>query len=136
MLRTTSYGEVMRFELARTLLGRGRYWTAAYLVDGLLVDTGCAHSAGELVNALAKAPLVGIVNTHSHEDHIGANALMQRRRDGLPIRAHPLALPVMAHPRGRLSLHAYQQVLYPGAFLTPGPSPLVPEGENGGVSHV
>jgi len=112
VLRTTSYGEVLRFDLARTLLGRGRYWTAAYLVDGLLVDTGCAHSARELVNALAEAPLVGIVNTHAHEDHIGANARLQRQCDGLPIRAHPLALPILADPRGKLPLRAYQRLLW------------------------
>lgn len=34
MLKTTSYGSVIRFDLARTLLGRGRYWTSAYLGVG------------------------------------------------------------------------------------------------------
>jgi glyoxylase-like metal-dependent hydrolase (beta-lactamase superfamily II) len=48
MLKVTRYGDVTRFDLARTLAGRGRYWTTAYLLDGLLVDTGCRHSAPEL----------------------------------------------------------------------------------------
>jgi len=112
MLQATTYGDVTRFDLARTLLGRGRYWTTAYLVDGLLIDTGCAFSAPELVAALQDTPLVGIANTHTHEDHIGANGRLQRERDGLPIWAHPLALPVLADPRGRQPLHPYRRVMW------------------------
>ncbi len=112
MLRATTYGDVTRFDLARTLAGKGRYWTTAYLVDGWLIDTGCAFSAPELVRLLADKPLAGIVNTHSHEDHIGANGRLQRERAGLPIRVHPLALPVLADPRGQQPLHPYRRVLW------------------------
>lgn len=112
MLKTTSYGDVTRFDLARTLGGRGRYWTSAYLVDGLLVDTGCAHTARELKEALADVQLRRIVNTHSHEDHIGANGFLQQGRDGLEIQAHPLALPVLADPREKQPLHPYRRVMW------------------------
>jgi glyoxylase-like metal-dependent hydrolase (beta-lactamase superfamily II) len=112
VLKVTRYGDVTRFDLAHTLAGRGRYWTSAYLVDGLMVDTGCAFSAPELVEALSEMALIGIVNTHSHEDHIGANGCLQRQRDGLAIRAHPLALPVLADPRGRQPLHPYRRVMW------------------------
>jgi glyoxylase-like metal-dependent hydrolase (beta-lactamase superfamily II) len=112
MLKITPYGAVQRFDLSRTLAGRGRYWTTAYLVDGMLVDSGCAHSAPELVQALSGVPLSRIVNTHSHEDHIGANGLLQRQQRGLDILAHPLALPVLADPRHALSLHLYRRVLW------------------------
>lgn len=47
MLKATSYGAVTRFDLGRTIAGKGRYWASAYLVDGTLVDTGCTHSAIE-----------------------------------------------------------------------------------------
>ena len=112
MLEIKSYTSVTRFDLARTLFGRGRYWTAAYWVDGIMVDTGCAHTARELVQALANTPLTRIVNTHSHEDHIGANGSLQRQRKGLEILAHPLALPVLADPRGTQSLHPYRRVFW------------------------
>ena len=112
MLRTVHYDGVTRFDLGRTLAGRGRYWTFAYLVDGSLVDTGCAHSAPELAQVLEDIPLTQVVNTHSHEDHIGANGLLQRQREGLEILAHPLALPVLANPRQTQPLHPYRRLLW------------------------
>jgi glyoxylase-like metal-dependent hydrolase (beta-lactamase superfamily II) len=112
MLKITPYGPVIRLDLARTLAGRGRYWTTAYLVDGLLVDSGCAYSAPELLDYLYDKPLSQIVNTHTHEDHIGANGPLQRAKDALKILAHPLSLPVMADPRARQSLHPYRQLMW------------------------
>ena len=112
MIQITQYGSVTRFDLAHTLLGRGRYWTTAYLVDGLLVDSGCAHSAAELSQALDARTLDCIVNTHTHEDHIGANGLLQRLRLGLQIRAHPLALPVLADPHRTQPLHPYRKLFW------------------------
>jgi glyoxylase-like metal-dependent hydrolase (beta-lactamase superfamily II) len=112
MIRITPYGLVTRFDLANTLLGRGRYWTTAYLVDGLLVDSGCAHSAAELAQALEGSLLTCLVNTHTHEDHIGANGLLQHTRDGLELRAHPLALPVLDDPRRCQPLHPYRKLFW------------------------
>ena len=111
MLKATSYGPVTRFDLARTLAGRGRYWTTCYRVDGLLIDTGCAHAAPELVEFLAAFPLERIVNTHTHEDHIGANGRLQQER-GLAVLAHPLALRVLADPRASQPLHPYRRLFW------------------------
>ena len=52
------------------------------------------------------------MNTHSHEDHIGANARLQSQHDGLPILAHPLALPVLADPRSAQPLQLYRRLLW------------------------
>jgi glyoxylase-like metal-dependent hydrolase (beta-lactamase superfamily II) len=112
MLRISVHGEVTRFELARTLAGRGRYWTSAYLVGGVLIDTGCAHTARELVDHMADTPVRTILNTHTHEDHIGANGLFQGRNSNLEIRVHPDGLPVLTHPRGRQPLRPYQKVMW------------------------
>lgn len=112
MLRRSTQQAITRFDLARTLAGRGRYWTTAYFVDGLLIDSGCAYSAHELADALKDTPLMCIANTHTHEDHIGANGLLQRQRAGLEILAHPLALPVLEDPHGKQPLHPYRKLFW------------------------
>jgi glyoxylase-like metal-dependent hydrolase (beta-lactamase superfamily II) len=112
MLKITPYGPITRFDLARTIAGRGRYWTTAYLVDGLMIDTGCAHTAAELLRALADASITHIANTHTHEDHIGANGPLQRQHAGLEILAHPLALPVLSDPRRLQPLQLYRKIFW------------------------
>jgi glyoxylase-like metal-dependent hydrolase (beta-lactamase superfamily II) len=122
MLKTTSFGPVTRFDLARTIPGQGPYWTTCYYVDGLLVDSGCAHARKELASALKNLPLNRITNTHTHEDHIGANAALQGQNPQLEIVAHPLALPVLADPHDAQPLHPYRRRFWGW----PGPSKARP----------
>ena len=110
MIKVSHFGPVTRFDLARTMAGR--YWTSAYLVGGMLVDSGPAYAAGELLGALDGIELTCIFNTHTHEDHIGGNAHLQGRQPDLEILAHPLALPVLANPRQHQPLHPYRQVYW------------------------
>ena len=112
MLKTTHYDAVTRIDMARTMAGRDYYWTTAYIVDGMMVDTGCAHTAWELSESLKNESLIRIVNTHSHEDHIGANGILQQQREGLEILAHPLALPIMAEPRKKQPLQPYRRIMW------------------------
>jgi len=112
MLKITQFDAVTRIDSARTVAGRGYYWTTAYLVDGLLVDTGCAHSANELVAMLCSENLSHIINTHSHEDHIGANGVLQEQRKELEVFAHPLALPVLENPRETQPLQLYRRAFW------------------------
>jgi glyoxylase-like metal-dependent hydrolase (beta-lactamase superfamily II) len=90
--------QVVRFHMAREVLGRSYYRTAAYWVDGLLIDTGCAHTAPQFTSALKSWQVSQTANTHSHEDHIGANAGVQEI-NGCPILAHPEALPILQNPK-------------------------------------
>jgi len=112
MLKSTHFAEVTRFDLARTLGGRGRYWTTCYLVDQMMIDTGCAHTAAELEYELRGIPITHIVNTHTHEDHIGANGNLQDHRKELDILAHPSALPVLRDPRHAQPLHPYRRLFW------------------------
>ena len=122
MISITPYGPITRFDLARTLAGRGRYWSTAYLVDGLLIDSGPAHTSSELEGALSGKRLLKIFNTHTHEDHIGGNAPLQRRHMDLEILAHPLGLKVLGNPRMHQPLHLYRRLFWgwPGASTARG----------------
>jgi glyoxylase-like metal-dependent hydrolase (beta-lactamase superfamily II) len=111
MIRLEQIDAVRKFQMARSFLGRGFYFTAAYWVDGMMVDTGCAYTVQELLASLKGYQVDYIVNTHSHEDHIAGNAALQNIY-GSDVVAHPLALPVLANPRGKQSLGLYQKVLW------------------------
>jgi glyoxylase-like metal-dependent hydrolase (beta-lactamase superfamily II) len=101
---------VIRFTLARDIAGWTYYRTAAYWVDGLLIDTGCAHTAPQLTAAVKSLQVKQVANTHSHEDHIGANAGMQEMF-GCPILAHAEALPILENPK-RQPLQPYRRVFW------------------------
>jgi glyoxylase-like metal-dependent hydrolase (beta-lactamase superfamily II) len=90
--------QVIRFRMAQAVFGQPYYFTAAYWVDGLLIDTGCAHTARQLSSTLREWPVGQVANTHSHEDHIGADAEVQAMFN-CPIWAHPDALPILRNPR-------------------------------------
>jgi glyoxylase-like metal-dependent hydrolase (beta-lactamase superfamily II) len=111
MIKVEQINAVRKFQMARSFLGRGLYFTAAYWVDGMMVDTGCAYTVQELLTSLKGYQVDYIVNTHSHEDHIAGNAALQNIY-GADVMAHPLALPVLADPRGRQSLALYQKLMW------------------------
>jgi glyoxylase-like metal-dependent hydrolase (beta-lactamase superfamily II) len=112
MLRVSQIGEVTRFDSALSVAGWGYYWTTFYYVDGLLIDTGCAHTAERLREYLKDWVIDLILNTHTHEDHIGANGILQKSSSKIKVLAHPLALPVLANPRETQPLQLYRQVFW------------------------
>ena len=60
MIERERIGPVEKFRLAHGLLGRGFYFTAAYRVGELMVDSGCAHTARELAELRKLVPRLGI----------------------------------------------------------------------------
>ena len=111
MIETDQIEGVKIFRLARTIFGRAVYFTSCFWVDGMMVDTGCAYTVRELVSALDDHPVHVIVNTHSHEDHVGANAAIQEKH-GAKILAHRDALPQLRNPRHKGPLRPYQRVMW------------------------
>ena len=96
-------GPAIRYRLARTAWGRALYWTAAYRLGGLVIDSGCAAAAAKLVAALRGGPAEAVALTHHHEDHIGGAAALKRELD-LALFAPAAALAAAAAPP-RLELY-------------------------------
>jgi hydroxyacylglutathione hydrolase len=94
MIEVNHFEEVTQIKMSRTMNGKPLYWAAAYLVDGLLIDTGPRNTAEELVNFLEGQNVKFVVNTHYHEDHVGANYLLQKRL-GIEIYAHSQEIPLI-----------------------------------------
>jgi glyoxylase-like metal-dependent hydrolase (beta-lactamase superfamily II) len=111
MIDVEQHGSVRAFRMARSLFGRPLYWTAAYWVDGLLIDTGPACTAGQLVRLLADTPVRQIVITHAHEDHIGGLHLLRRQFPAASVYAPRQAIPLLEDP-GRIEMQAYRRVIW------------------------
>ncbi len=108
MIEVDRFGDVTRVKMGREYEGRVLYWTAAYLVDGLLIDTGCPHTAEELTRYLEGHHVDLAVNTHHHEDHIGANHQLQHQFN-IPIMASHESAPLIAQSP---KLLPYQEVVW------------------------
>lgn len=111
MLHVEQHGPVTAIRMSRSLLGRPVYWTAAYWVDGLLIDSGPPCTAQELVRSLANRPVEQVVVTHAHEDHIGGLAHIQRAFPHARLLAPRGAIAAIAEPE-RLHLQPYRQILW------------------------
>lgn len=121
MIDATLYGEVLQIRMCRYPDFPTGTWVCAYLADGLLVDTGPAHTAAELVHFLAGKTVKAAVNTHFHEDHISANKFLQDAY-GIDIYAHPLAIDKINNPP---MLYPYQEEVWG----LPVPSEVKPVGD-------
>jgi glyoxylase-like metal-dependent hydrolase (beta-lactamase superfamily II) len=97
MIEISDYGEVRQIKLASEFQGKPYYWVSAYLVDGLLIDTGCSRALPDFSDFLRDQKIDLVVNTHSHEDHIGANSLVEKMI-GCPIYACEKAIPKIKAP--------------------------------------
>jgi glyoxylase-like metal-dependent hydrolase (beta-lactamase superfamily II) len=95
LIEVDQVGDVVRIKLSREDGGRALYWTAVYLLDDVLIDTGCAYTVDDLLGFLDGRTVRAAVNTHSHEDHVAGNRALQERF-GCEVFAHPAAVPVIA----------------------------------------
>jgi ribonuclease/clavin/mitogillin len=122
MISATPYGEVLQIRMSRYPEFPSGMWVCAYLVDGLLIDTGMAHTAEEFTKFLKDKYLKVAVNTHFHEDHISGNKFLQDVY-GIDIYAHPLAIDKINKPA---TLYPYQEEIWG----YPVPSEVKPIGDH------
>jgi len=83
MLTLERHGDVARVHLASVRSRLVGYSVSAYLVRGVLEDTGFPADAADLARLLAELRPRGAVVTHAHEDHAGNVELLARR--GVPL---------------------------------------------------
>ena len=95
MIEVDRFEEVTRVRMGRESDGQVLYWVAVYLIDGLLIDTGCRHTAEELADFLEGERVSLAVNTHHHEDHVGANRILMERL-GIRILASAESIPLIS----------------------------------------
>lgn len=95
MFKVKRYKELTRIMMGSEINGRVLYHVAAYLMDDLLIDTGCHNSRWELVEYLANRDVRMAVNTHYHLDHIGGNKLIMDRLK-IPVFAPNTSVPIIA----------------------------------------
>lgn len=108
MIETQEFEGVTQIRMSREMDGKPVYWVAAYLVDGMLVDTGCSHTSSELTAFLDGKNIRLAVNTHYHEDHVGGNDDIMKTY-GVDIYAHPDSILLIG---GRLALYPYQEIAW------------------------
>jgi len=110
MIQTYQHDSVKGFRLARTLWNKGRYYTGCFFIDGLMIDTGCAYTIAELTTALEGQSVHTVVNTHYHEDHVGANMVLTQK-DSIVL-ASEQACTIINGTTRRPPLMPYQRVLW------------------------
>ncbi len=111
MIQVEQHGPVVAIRMARRFLGRPLYWSTAYYIDGLLIDTGPAVTARELVHVLDQVKLKQIAITHGHEDHIGGLDLLRRRYPDAPVYASLRTQEIAARPE-RLQMQLYRRIVW------------------------
>jgi len=122
LIEINQFGEVLQIKMSAEMGGRPLYWVAAYLVGGLLIDTGCRHTSNEFIDYIEGHRVDLAVNTHHHEDHVGGNSLLAQKF-GVGILAHPAEIPLINRVP---ELNPYQQLVWG----YPDPSLAAPLPEN------
>ncbi len=131
MIDIQQHGSVTAIRMARTLLGRPLYWTTAYWLDGLLIDSGPPCLSDELVQIVEQLGVEQVIVTHGHEDHTGGLHALHRRFPQALIQAPEATIPFITDPQ-RLHQQIYRRLLWglPKALPTVQPLGLRVHGDN------
>jgi len=111
MIHVEQQGSVLAIRMSRSFFGRPFWWTTAYWVDGLLIDTGPRFAARQLCQALQKLPVEQIVLTHAHENQIGGLTTLMAQYPQAKVYASRRTVPLLQNPP-IASLQPYRRWLW------------------------
>jgi len=111
MIHVEQHGHVLAIRMSRSLFGRPFWWTAAYWIDGLLIDTGPRFAARVLLNTLRNLHVDQVLITHAHEDQTGGLAAVLQQYPKAVVYASARTLPILATP-ARLVLPLYRRLVW------------------------
>ena len=107
MIALERFGDVTRVRLTSLGSRLAGMDVSAYLVRGVLVDTGFPHARHVLTRFLEATPLEGALVTHWHEDHAGNAPLLAAR--GIPLGMHDETAKRL---RGAEPIRLYRRVVW------------------------
>ncbi len=111
MIQVEQHGPVIAIRMARRFLGKPLYWSTAYWVDGLLIDSGPAATGRELVRVLEQVKVAQVAITHGHEDPIGGLTALRRRYPEIPIYSSARTKEILEEP-ARLNLQLDRRLVW------------------------
>ena len=124
MIATERHGDVTRLHLSHWRSRAVGYSVSAFLVRGVLIDTGYPAAAGDMRRALTELRPQAVVVTHHHEDHAGNAALAAAL--GLPLAMPEETLATLR--AGERGIGLYRQVTW--GRIHPLRAPLVRLGDD------
>jgi len=83
------------------------YEVSAYVVRGVLIDTGAPKASAQVLDAVRQLAPRGAVVTHCHEDHAGNAA--ELAAIGVPLIMHPSCEAALRHPE---PIGAYRRLVW------------------------
>ena len=107
MIEIQRYGDVERIRLASWGSRIAGMDVSAYLVDGILIDSGFPHGRRALARFLDERSVTGAMLTHYHEDHAGNAELLASR--GIPLYMHAITTERLRAPAG---IRAYRRIVW------------------------
>ena len=107
MIEIQRFGDVERIRLASWGSRIAGMDVSAYLVDGILVDSGFPRARRMLARFLDERSIRGAMLTHYHEDHAGNAELLASR--GIPLLMHDITRERLRVPA---AIRAYRRIVW------------------------